>query len=84
MGRVDTVVGSQLTTFALLCYVWSTTHSPALAGGIAVGQLVATVVAALVGGLLADRRDRRRLVLLTQAGSARRVAGAGGGGSRAG
>jgi MFS family permease len=60
--------GSQLTAFAVLYYVWSTTHRADLLGWLAMAQIVPTVVAALVGGALADRVDRRRLVIATRFG----------------
>ncbi len=68
LGSALSVVGSQFTSYALLFYVWSTTHRAVLVGGVAVAQLVPTVLAALVGGALADRGDRRTLVLRTRLG----------------
>ena len=68
LGSALSTFGSQLTAFALLLYVWSSTHEPALVGGVALAQLVATVLGALLGGVLADRGDRRRLVLWTRLG----------------
>ncbi len=66
LGSALSVFGSQFTAFALTYYVWATTHRPALVGGIALAQLVTTVAGALVGGGLADRVDRRSLVLVTR------------------
>jgi MFS family permease len=68
LGSALSVFGGQFTSFALLYYVWTTTRDGRLVGGVALAQAVPTVVAALVGGALADRRDRRRLVLCTRAG----------------
>jgi MFS family permease len=68
LGTALSVFGGQFTSFALLYYVWSTTHDAGLVGGVALAQAVPTVLAALVGGALADRRDRRRLVLYTRSG----------------
>jgi MFS family permease len=68
LGSTLSTFGGQLSGFALLYYVWARTHEPALVGAIGLTQLVATVVGALLGGSLADRFDRRRLVLVTRAG----------------
>lgn len=68
MGSALSVFGSQFTAFALLYYVWSTTHDAALVGGVALAQVVPTVIAALIGGALADRGNRRKLVLYTRLG----------------
>ena len=67
-GSALSVFGGQFTTFALLYFVWTTTHEPALVGGVAVAEIAPTITGALVGGVLADRHDRRRLVLLTRSG----------------
>ncbi len=68
LGSSLSVLGGQLTSFALIYYVWSTTHRAELVGGVALAQVVPTVLAALLGGALADRGDRRRLVIVTRAG----------------
>src|SRR4051794_34683046 len=68
LGSSLSAFGSQLTSFALIYYVWSTTHRADLVGGVALAQVIPTVVGALVGGALADRGDRRRLVLVTRIG----------------
>ncbi|MEO5709457.1 MAG: MFS transporter [Nocardioidaceae bacterium] len=68
LGSALSSLGSQLTAFALLYYLWVSTHRPALVGGVALVQLVATVAGALLGGSLADRTDRRVLVLRSRVG----------------
>jgi MFS family permease len=68
IGSLVSGLGGQLTLFAVGYYVWTTTHRADLVGGVAVAELVPTVLCALVGGSLADRTDRRRLVLLCRIG----------------
>jgi MFS family permease len=59
-------LGSQVSSFALLYYVWAISHNAALLALVGVAQLVPLVIFSLVGGHLADRVDRRMLVLLTR------------------
>ncbi len=68
LGSSLSAFGGQLTAFALIYYVWSTTHRADLVGGVPLAQALPTIVAALVGGSLADRGDRRRLVIITRVG----------------
>ena len=68
LGSALSSFGSTFTSFALLYYLWTSTHQPALVGGVALVQLVATVVGALLGGSLADRTDRRVLVMRSRVG----------------
>jgi len=68
LGSTLSTFGGQLSSFALLYYVWARTHQPALVGLVGLAQVVPTVAGALLGGALADRYDRRRLVLVTRAG----------------
>jgi MFS family permease len=67
--------GSQVASFALLYYVWTTSHNAALLGLVGLSQLVPLIVFSLVGGHLADRVDRRTLVLLTRCGQVVAAAG---------
>ena len=68
LGSTTSMLGGQLTAFALLYAVWETTHDPALVGGLAVAELVPTVAGALLGGSLADRLDRRRVMVVARSG----------------
>ena len=68
IGTLLSGLGSQVSSFALLYYVWTISHNAALLGLVGLAQLVPLVVFSLIGGHLADRIDRRRLVLLTRCG----------------
>ena len=59
-------LGSQVSSFALLYYVWAISHNAALLALVGVAQFVPLVIFGLVGGHLADRVDRRKLVLVTR------------------
>src|SRR3954454_2272945 len=65
-GQLISQVGTWLTTVALTLLVLHRTHS-----GLAVGALVAcqfgpVLLLGAYGGVVADRADKRRLLLLTQ------------------
>jgi MFS family permease len=67
IGGTLSNVGGSMTTFANTLQVWDTTHSTAATGALGVATLVPMLVIALPGGSLADRVDRRKLVLVTTA-----------------
>jgi MFS family permease len=68
IGSTLSAFGTQIGSFAVLYYVWSITHNAALVGLTGLAQFVPLLVFALIGGHLADRFDRRKLVLFTRWG----------------
>ena len=54
-----------MTAFALMLQVFRLTHSTFAVGAIGLVTLVPTLTAGIFGGSLADRADRRKLVLIT-------------------
>jgi len=68
LAGVLSSMGSQLSTFAVLFYVWQLTSSVVWTGMVGLARVIPMLVAALVGGQLADSRDRRRLVMATRSG----------------
>ena len=61
-------LGGQFTVFAVMLQVWQLTHSPVWTGSIGLAHAVPMVLLSPFGGSLADRVDRRTLVLATSAG----------------
>jgi len=68
LAGVFSAMGSQLSAFAVLFYVWQLTGSVVWTGMVGLARVIPMLVAALVGGQLADSRDRRRLVMATRSG----------------
>src|SRR3954447_22985256 len=66
LGNFVSGLGTQATLVALPYQVYTQTGSPLLTGLLGAAELVPLVVLALVGGALADRVDRRRLLLADQ------------------
>lgn len=66
IGGLVSGIGTQVTLVALPYQVFVLTGSSFLVGLIGLVELVPLVVVALLGGTLADRTDRRRLLLASQ------------------
>jgi MFS family permease len=68
LGTMLSRTGSAMTSFAVTLQVYELTRSTAAVGALGVVMFVPLLLIALPGGTLADRVDRRRLVLWVQAG----------------
>jgi MFS family permease len=68
LGTMLSRTGSAMTSFAITLQVYNLTRSPAAVGGLGVAMFVPLLLIALPGGTLADRVDRRRLVLAVAVG----------------
>lgn len=66
VGNFVSGVGTQAVLVALPYQVYIETRSALLTGLLGAAELVPLVATALIGGAMADRYDRRRLVLLDQ------------------
>lgn len=66
LGSIVTGLGTQATLVALPYQVYVITRSPFLTGLLGLVELGPLVSASLFGGAVADRFDRRRLLLLCQ------------------
>jgi MFS family permease len=67
LGGFVSGLGTQLTLVALPYQVYVQTGSSLLVGLIGLAELIPLVTLSLIGGALADRSDRRRLLLASQA-----------------
>ncbi len=68
LGTMLSRTGSAMTWFAVTLQVFDLTRSPAAVGGLGVAMFVPLLLITLPGGTLADRVDRRRLVLAVTVG----------------
>ena len=66
ISMLVSLVGTQMQNAAIDWHVWVLTRSPLALGFVGLVRIVPIVVLSLVGGLVADRRDRRRVLLITQ------------------
>jgi MFS family permease len=65
IGRAVSGLGGQIAIVAVMYQVWETTHSPFWSGSVALAQLVPMLVVGLWGGAVADRADRRAILMVT-------------------
>jgi MFS family permease len=69
-GQLISLIGRQITLVAVPFQVYSLTHSALDVGLLGIVQAVPLICGSLGGGALADRFDRRRVLLVTQVGLA--------------
>src|SRR5438105_12747886 len=67
VGRFVSFFGSMISSVAFPYQVYQLTHSVLLVGALGVLEFGAILAFAFVGGALADARDRRVMVLLSEA-----------------
>jgi MFS family permease len=67
-GRLVSFFGSMITSVAVPYQVYQLSHSTLLVGALGLVELAALVGFAMLGGALADATDRRKMVLLSEAG----------------
>lgn len=65
IGRAVSGLGGQISVVAVMYQVWEATHSPFWSGSVALAQLVPMLTVGLWGGSVADRVDRRSILLTT-------------------
>lgn len=69
-GLAISVAGSQMQLWALLWHVRLLSDQPIALGGIGLARILPVIVFSLVGGVIADSADRRRILFATQASMA--------------
>src|SRR5580704_6733438 len=69
-GQLISLIGRQITTVAVPFQVYSLTRSALDVGLLGIVQAVPLVCGSLGGGAIADRFDRRRVLIVTQLGLA--------------
>ena len=67
-GSFLSSMGTQFTTVAMAWQIYELTNSPMQIGLLGLARALPQMVLLLVGGLLADAMDRRKLMMCTQTG----------------
>ena len=66
IGRLVTTFGSQMLSFAIAWELWLRTRSTFALGLVGLVQVIPVILLSLPGGHLADQRDRRQIIVVTQ------------------
>src|SRR5919109_2366782 len=67
LGELFSGLGSQAALVAIPYQVYTLTRSAALVGLLGIVELIPIVIGSLLGGAIADRIERRRLMFAAQA-----------------
>ena len=65
-GQLVSTLGTQLTAVAVPYQVFRITHSSLDVGLVSTAQLIPLVIFSMVGGVMADAHDRRRVLMITE------------------
>ncbi|MFC8132248.1 MFS transporter [Streptomyces sp. NPDC057302] len=65
-GFLGALLGTLMTSVAVAVQIYDLTGSPLQIGLVSLARALPLVVGVLIGGVLADRRDRRTLMLVTR------------------
>jgi MFS family permease len=66
MGQIVSVTGSQMQLVAINWHVYLLTHSALALGMVGAFRAIPIILCSLMGGVVADVVDRRRLMMITQ------------------
>src|SRR5437870_13922402 len=66
MGQIVSVTGSQMQLAAINWHIYLLTHSALALGLVGACRAVPIILCSLMGGVVADVVDRRRLMMVTQ------------------
>lgn len=66
LGQIISVTGSQMQSVAINWHVYLLTESPLALGLVGLSKGAPIIVCSLIGGVVADVADRRRLMITTQ------------------
>jgi len=66
LGAFASNVGTWMQNVTLGAFAWDLTHSPVFVSVTALAQLGPMLLLSLVGGVLADAMDRRKLIMIAQ------------------
>jgi MFS family permease len=66
LGRVISIIGSQMQVWAILWHIDTLTQKPLALGMVGAARVVPLILFSVFGGAVADLFDRRKLLLVTQ------------------
>lgn len=65
-GQLLSIAGTQMQVWALYWHIRTLTEQPIALGGVGLARILPVIIFSLVGGVVADSFDRRKVILVTQ------------------
>lgn len=65
-GQLLSIAGTQMQLWALYWHIRTLTDQPIALGGVGLARILPVIIFSLVGGVVADSFDRRKVILVTQ------------------
>jgi MFS family permease len=69
-GQLLSIAGTQMQIWALFWHIRNLTEQPIALGGVGLARILPVIIFSLVGGVIADSFDRRRIMFFTQSAAA--------------
>lgn len=69
-GQLLSIAGTQMQIWALFWHIRTLTEEPIALGGVGLARIFPIVIFSLVGGVIADSFDRRKVMFVTQSAAA--------------
>jgi MFS family permease len=66
LGLLISIAGTQMQIWALFWHIRELTDQPIALGGIGAARILPVIVFSLIGGAMADSRNRRKILFITQ------------------
>lgn len=66
LGLLISIAGTQMQIWALFWHIRELTEEPIALGGIGLARILPVIIFSLIGGAVADTRNRRRILFITQ------------------
>jgi MFS family permease len=66
LGQLISIAGTQMQIWALLWHINQLNKNPIALGGIGLARIVPVIIFSLIGGAVADTRNRRNVMFVTQ------------------
>ncbi|HSL28382.1 MAG TPA: MFS transporter [Anaerolineales bacterium] len=69
-GQLLSIAGTQMQIWALFWHIRTLTEEPIALGGVGLARILPIIIFSLIGGVIADSFERRKIMFLTQAAAA--------------
>ncbi len=66
LGQLISITGTQMQLWALFWHISQLNKNPIALGGIGLSRIIPVIIFSLIGGVLADSMDRRKVMFVTQ------------------